>query len=93
MTIFVYQGMTRNAEIKKTLFEFCPKSGDWGKLGIPNLARMCLIKCYWMLQNVRVTAFTVSELLRENQQREENLSPPLPPLTPQIGVKRSAKQK
>ena len=46
-----------------------------------------------MLQNVRVTAFTVSELLRENQQREENLSPPLPPLTPQIGVKRSAKQK
>ena len=26
------------------------------------------IKCYWMLQNARVTAFTVSELLREKQQ-------------------------
>ena len=25
-------------------------------------------KSYWMLQNARVTAFTVSELLRENQQ-------------------------
>ena len=50
-------------------FEFCPISGDWGKLGIPNLWRTSLIKCYWMLQNTRVTAFTVSELLRENQLR------------------------
>ena len=50
------------------LSEFYPISGDWGKLGIPNLARVSLIKCYWMLQNARLTAFTVSELLRENQQ-------------------------
>ena len=28
------------------------------------------MKCYWMLQNAKVTAFTVSELLRENQQGE-----------------------
>ena len=48
--------------------EFCLISEDWGKLDIPNLARMSLIKCYWMLQNARVTALTVSELLRENQQ-------------------------
>ena len=48
--------------------EFCPISRDWGKLGIANLARMFLLKCYWMLQNARVTAFTISELLRENQQ-------------------------
>ena len=26
------------------------------------------MKCYWMLQNSRVTVFTVCELLRENQQ-------------------------
>ena len=26
--------------------EFCPISGDWGKLWIPNLARMSLIECY-----------------------------------------------
>ena len=31
------------------------------------MARMFLIKCYGMLQNVRATAFTVFELLRENQ--------------------------
>ena len=56
----------RKSEIPPS--EFCPISGDWGKLGIPNLARMSLMKCYWMLQNARVTAFTVSKLLRENQQ-------------------------
>ena len=29
-----------------------------------------------MIQNARVTTFTVSELLRENQQRGENTPPP-----------------
>ena len=48
--------------------EFCPISRSWGKLGIPNSARMSLIKCYRTLQKSRVTAFTVSGLLRENQQ-------------------------
>ena len=48
--------------------EFCPISGDWDELGIPNSTRSFLRKCYWMLQNTRVTAVTVSELLRENQQ-------------------------
>ena len=47
--------------------EFCPISGYWHELWVPNLARMSLINCYWMLQNSRVTAFTVDELLRENQ--------------------------
>ena len=47
--------------------EFCPTSGDWSKLWIPNLVRMSLIECYWMLQNARIIAFTVFELLRENQ--------------------------
>ena len=46
---------------------FCPISEDWDKLGIPNLTRMFLIKCYWMLLNVRVIAFTVSALFSENQ--------------------------
>ena len=47
--------------------EFFPISGDWVELRQQNLARMFLIKCYWMLQNARVTAFTVSELLMENR--------------------------
>ena len=38
------------------------------ELGIPDLAWMFPIKSYYMLQNGRVTAFTISELLRENQQ-------------------------
>ena len=57
-------------EIRKSQIppsEFCTMFRDWDKLKIPNLARMPLIKCYWMLQNARVTAFTVVEL-RENQQ-------------------------
>ena len=66
----------RKSEIPPS--EFCPISGDWGKLWIPNLARMSLIECYWMLQNSRVTAFTVFELLRENQlgRRVVKLLPP-----------------
>ena len=31
------------------LSKFCPTSGDWGKLWIPNLARMSLIQYYWIL--------------------------------------------
>ena len=69
MTISFYKGFTkseRNPEIG-TRSEFCPISGDWGKLRIPNLARMSLIKCYCMLLNAEVTAFTIFELLRENR--------------------------
>ena len=70
-------------EIKKLEIppsEFGPISGDWGELGIPTLTRTSLLKCYWMLQNVRVTVFTVSDLLRENQQgREWEVKIPHPP--------------
>ena len=61
MTIFVYKGLTRNLEIGNTPFEFWLISGDWGKLGTPNLSRMPLMKLFWMLQNARVKAFTFSE--------------------------------
>ena len=48
-------------------------SEDWRKLGIPSLARMFLMKTYHMLENARVTAFTVSELFRENQKGKGNI--------------------
>ena len=48
--------------------EFYPISGDWGKLGILHLARISLIKYYWMLQNGRVTPFTVSNQIAINNQ-------------------------
>ena len=47
--------------------DFCPISADWDKLGIPDMARMSLTKCYWMLQNSRVTTFTAFELPWEKQ--------------------------
>ena len=76
MAIFFNKGLRpeiRKSEISP--FEFFPTYEDWGKLGISNLARMSLMKCYWMPQNARVPAFTVSELLKENQQGEVK-SPP-----------------
>ena len=56
--------------------DFCPISGDWGKLWVQNLAQLFLIEGYWILQNSRVTAFTVLELLRENQLGGGNPPPP-----------------
>ena len=57
--------------------EFCQISGDWGELGILDLAWMSLRKFYWTLQSAVVIAFVVSELLRENQQ--DRKLPPSPP--------------
>ena len=65
---------TRKSEILPS--EFCLISGDWGNQGIPNLARTSLITFYWMLRNATITAVTVSELLRENQQEGKFTSPP-----------------
>ena len=59
-----YKGLTRNPKIRNTLTEFCTISGDWHEVGIPNLAWMSLVEFYRMMLNARVTAFTISELLR-----------------------------
>ena len=59
----------RKSEIPSS--EFWPISEDRNQLEIPNFVRMSLLKSCWMLQNTRVTAFTVSELLRENQKRSK----------------------
>ena len=70
-------------EIRKSeipLSEFCLISGDWGESWIPNLARLFLMKCYWMLQNSNLTASTVFELLRENQLGGMGKSTPSPRL-------------
>ena len=48
------------------------------EFGLPNLAWTFLIKCYWMLQNARVTTFTVSYSWKENQLGG---NPPPPPPT------------
>ena len=68
MTIFFIRDSPEIRKSEKLSPDFCPISGDWGEWRIPNLAGTSLIKCYWILQNAKVTAFTVSELLTEKQQ-------------------------
>ena len=47
MTIVVYLKDCQECRKSEILpSEFCPISGDWGKLGILNFAPMSLIKCY-----------------------------------------------
>ena len=66
--------------------EFCTISGDWDDSGLLNLTRMFLMKCYWKLHNTRGLAFTVCELLRENQQMYRKLPPPTITTTTQIMI-------
>ena len=68
MTTFTYRELTRNMELEITPPEFCQTSRERDQSRLPYLAGMSLKKCYCMLQNARVTAFSVSELLKENQQ-------------------------
>ena len=68
ITIFSYNWPEiRKWEIPSS--EFCPISGDWSKLWIPHLARMSPIKYYWMLQNSRVSALTVTSTYSEEYLR------------------------
>ena len=65
MTIYPIKGLSRNPEIGNTpvwVLLNIWRQGLWG-LG----PRMSLKNYYWILQNSRVTAFTVCELLRKNR--------------------------
>ena len=63
-----YDNFLLKEKPEKIPSEFCPISKDLGELAIQNLARNSLMKIYLMLQHARVIAFTISELLWENQQ-------------------------
>ena len=54
---FFFKGLTRIRMSERPPSEFGPISGDWDEL--PNLVRMFLIECYWMLQISKLTALTV----------------------------------
>ena len=76
------------AEIRKsdiTPSEFCPISGDRGELGIPNLARMSLMKCYQMLQNASYGFYRFWVIKGKPTGRVKLLPSPVPPT--QIRVK------
>ena len=77
MTISFYKGLTRNLEIGNT--PVWVLSNIWRELGIPNLARTSLIKCYWMLQNAKVTSHFWFIKRKPTGGREENYPPPPSP--------------
>ena len=79
MTIFFVRDCPEIWKLEIPLYEFYPISVDPGELGIPNLKQVSLIKCYSILQNARITAFTVSELLREKKEKVVKLRPLPPP--------------
>ena len=57
--------------------EICPISGDRGWLGIPNLARISLMKCYRMLQGYSFDPFWVIKVKPTG-----SVKLPLPPALP-----------
>ena len=63
LTILFYKGLTKNAEIKNIPLWVLLISRDWDKLGIPNSARMSLIKSHWMLQKSQGYNFLNSDYL------------------------------
>ena len=88
MTIFFYKGLTRNPEIESTLVWVLPNIWRLGRVMDTKFGTNVSNKRYWILQNSRVTAFTVLELLRENHSGGWLKLPPLPLPATQIRVKR-----
>ena len=76
MKVFIFEGLTINLEIGNAPLWVLPNIWRLKWYGIPNLVQK---KSFWILQNVRVIAFTVSELLWKNQ-----LGIKLPSATTQI---------
>ena len=91
MTIFLYKGLTRNSENGNTPVWVLPNIWrlEWvsdTKFGTNvYIYRICRI-----LQNARVTAFAVFELVREAQQGEGVKLPPPPPRSGLRSGKRGA---
>ena len=66
MTAFFYKDQKSGNQKHPRLIFFQYRVRDRTIKGYEK-AQMSLIKCYWILQNARVTAFTFFELLGENQ--------------------------
>ena len=67
-TAFIYKGLTGNPKTRNTPVWNLSNIWRLGRVMDINMAQMSIMKSYWMLQNIRATAFTVSELLKEKQQ-------------------------
>ena len=68
MTIFFYKGLIRNSEIGNIPVWAFPNFWRLGQVMNTKFgSNLSFLDCYWMLQNSKVTVFTVFDLLRENQ--------------------------
>ena len=73
MTIFFYKGLTRSLSFSQYL--------ETGRVRGTKFDTNFSNECYWILQNARVTAFTVSELIKGKQQGVAKITAPPPPHT------------
>ena len=67
MTFFFYKGSTKNLVIRNTPVWVLPNIWRLGQVMDAKFGTNVSNRCYWMLQNSRVTACIVFVLLRENQ--------------------------
>ena len=70
MTFSFYNGLTRNPEIENTLVSVFPNIWRLGRVSNTIFGPNVSNEMDGMLQNVKVRAYIVSKLLRENQQGE-----------------------
>ena len=68
MAIFVYKRLTRNPEIRNTPVLLLSNIWSLGQARDTKFGENAFNKSYGILQSSRVTAFTISELFKENQQ-------------------------
>ena len=88
MTIFFYKRLSRNLEIEITPVWVLPHIWRLGQVRDTKFGTNVSNKVLLNAENTRVTAFTVSELLRENQQGGSKITPnPAPPPSPRLGLR------
>ena len=85
MTISFYKGLTRNPEIGNIPVWVLSNIWKLGRVKNTKFGTNVSNKILLKLQNAKVAAVTISELLRENQQRGKITPPPFSP--PRLGLK------
>ena len=82
MTISFYNGLTKNLEIRNTPVWILPNTWRLGQVRNTTFGTNISNKMLLNASNARVTAFTVSELLKENQEGGGGKITPHPPIHP-----------
>ena len=70
MTIFVFKGLTRNPEIRNTPVSFLPNIWRQGQVRDTKFGTNVFNEMLLNAAKCQACSFTISELLRKNQQEE-----------------------